>query len=1164
MRFERLDLIAFGPFRGQGCDLPSQERDFCVFHGPNEAGKSSLLRAITALLYGIDAQSQDNFRVNYHDLRLGATLASNGNQIAFRRRKGTKETLLAGDSEAPLPQNALAPFLNGVDRDRFRRLYGLDRTQLDLGGCELASGTGDGASDLFIAGGLLGINSLLQRLETEADAIFSPTAKSKPLNAAIKRFDDAKHAKRNANLSLAGAKMTLQHLHEAKEKVVRLGRDVSDCDQRRRILERVQSNLSDLAKLRDLKAQLASLATVQRLPPEAAQDRKATQAKSASAQDDSERLHANLQRRGKLLDGTQVNSAVLDRGGEIDSIGQDIGKYRNYRSDLENRLAEARAADASIEACLVDHLDALPLETARKLTGVPSAELRQLVKEDTVLGERERQQTASGTELELKLAQAAADLGSVPEPPAIDKLDAAVNQIRRAGDLDANLSDAEAEASTAEEKLASEVRSLGWTADSDALAALAAPLSSTLDGQRKANEKIDASAQEAVGVITSCTGEIDRLNGELSAPGAGADAPSEDELSAARAHRDALWKAIADFAFKGSPSLEDLRVHAGDDDVVATYGAAVTGADKIADRRFDASGVLGRRKKLQEDLDLQGQRLRAARSKLETARRDEEEQRQVWVKAWAPPLPRLSPAEAQEWLAKRQVILQHHDKAQELRSKAQRLRRKRADSLAELGKRLIEVGEPDAACAESLGSLLERAERVCARLESMRQAREQAATEQRRCQSELELSTPAKAALTSERAEWKQRWAQASSAFAPLVLTPANAQERLDNLRTLRDLDGKRQNLAHRIAGMQSFCSDFEKRVHAAAEACDLHASAAADSLATQLAAALKESNEASIERKSISGEIEREKGEIAEAKAKAGAAAAEIRRLCQQAGVEAETDLPQAEQQSQQRSNLEGQIAHLRQSLLGRNGGKSLDEIEQEAQGQTAESVGADLAEANRRLAELQQQRDEAVAADFTAQQNWEKLGDSEEVAKQAQLAANAATEIRELAPQYVRLRLSAEILRRAIASYREKNQAPVLKCAGEMFSRMSGGAFASLSDEYGDDHRILKAKRSASTEIVEQKGLSGGTRDQLFLALRLAILEHHRGADGGMPLVLDEILEGADEQRARAILAELAEFSRKQQVLLLTHHAHIAEAAVAAGAHLVAMPPALAVAAG
>ncbi|MGH9485177.1 MAG: ATP-binding protein, partial [Terriglobales bacterium] len=130
--------------------------------------------------------------------------------------------------------------------------------------------------------------------------------------------------------------------------------------------------------------------------------------------------------------------------------------------------------------------------------------------------------------------------------------------------------------------------------------------------------------------------------------------------------------------------------------------------------------------------------------------------------------------------------------------------------------------------------------------------------------------------------------------------------------------------------------------------------------------------------------------------------------------------------------------------------------------------------------------------------------------------------------------------------------------------FSRMSGGAFASLSDEYGDDHRILKAKRSASTEIVEQKGLSGGTRDQLFLALRLAILEHHRGADGGMPLVLDEILEGADEQRARAILAELAEFSRKQQVLLLTHHAHIAEAAVAAGAHLVAMPPALAVAAG
>jgi uncharacterized protein YhaN len=78
-----------------------------------------------------------------------------------------------------------------------------------------------------------------------------------------------------------------------------------------------------------------------------------------------------------------------------------------------------------------------------------------------------------------------------------------------------------------------------------------------------------------------------------------------------------------------------------------------------------------------------------------------------------------------------------------------------------------------------------------------------------------------------------------------------------------------------------------------------------------------------------------------------------------------------------------------------------------------------------------------------------------------------------------------------------------------------------------------------------VDVKGLSDGTRDQLYLALRLASLEHHAKRGEPMPLVLDDILIHFDDDRARAALAALGEMAASTQVLFFTHHARLLELA-------------------
>jgi uncharacterized protein YhaN len=67
----------------------------------------------------------------------------------------------------------------------------------------------------------------------------------------------------------------------------------------------------------------------------------------------------------------------------------------------------------------------------------------------------------------------------------------------------------------------------------------------------------------------------------------------------------------------------------------------------------------------------------------------------------------------------------------------------------------------------------------------------------------------------------------------------------------------------------------------------------------------------------------------------------------------------------------------------------------------------------------------------------------------------------------------------------------------------------------------------------------LSEATRQQLYLAARLAWAERYNGESEPMPLVLDDVLAAFDESRARAALEVLA--SLPGQKLLLTHHAHV-----------------------
>ena len=166
-------------------------------------------------------------------------------------------------------------------------------------------------------------------------------------------------------------------------------------------------------------------------------------------------------------------------------------------------------------------------------------------------------------------------------------------------------------------------------------------------------------------------------------------------------------------------------------------------------------------------------------------------------------------------------------------------------------------------------------------------------------------------------------------------------------------------------------------------------------------------------------------------------------------------------------------------------------------------------------------------------------------EAAEQAEeLKARLAVDVEE----YARLRLAAVVLHEAIDRYRQRSQGPVLDRASGLFAQLTLGSFNGLKVDYDDhDQAVLRAVRPGGTETVGIAGLSEGSADQLYLALRLASLETYLESHEPIPLVVDDILIQFDDDRATAALRALAELSRRTQIVLFSHHEHVCRLAQA-----------------
>lgn len=153
----------------------------------------------------------------------------------------------------------------------------------------------------------------------------------------------------------------------------------------------------------------------------------------------------------------------------------------------------------------------------------------------------------------------------------------------------------------------------------------------------------------------------------------------------------------------------------------------------------------------------------------------------------------------------------------------------------------------------------------------------------------------------------------------------------------------------------------------------------------------------------------------------------------------------------------------------------------------------------------------------------------------------AHVASEIYRAAEEWFALQVEEEAVQQMRARFEQENISGTLSTASAYMHRISSGRYHKIWAPLGEDFLCVDDEYNR-TFRVEQ--LSGGTREQLFLALRFALVREFARRGVELPIVMDDLFVNFDEERTSAAVDCLIEIAGEgQQVLFFTCHQHLAE---------------------
>ena len=1158
MRVRRLDLLRYGHFTDATFELPAGQPDIHIVFGPNEAGKSTALSALEDFLFGIPRTSTLDFLHGYSSMRIGAVLQSDGDTLEARRRKGNKETLLSSD-EVPIPtgDRALVPFLGGADRDFFSRMFSLDHERLRQGGREILEARDEVGQMLFSVGaGITGLRDRLKALEAEADALWGTR------RAAHRTYYRVEDRLKEADTSLREHTVTANTWQELRRSYVAA---CESCDVQEQEIEGKSADLRKLGRVRrvyrnvrrsiELTARATELGDVVPLPEGARQTLDSAKQDDALAAARMEPLAEQLEAARNERAILTYDDVLLRRAEDVQQLHERRIQVRTGKADLPKRRAELAVAEENLRR-LAAELEWQADDIGQLVARIPAkpkvARVRALLSQRGALLSGVEASEAALDETEVRLTEARQQLAEAGAEVDTSRLAAAVQLTRESGDLASRIKLAEGEVKDASSAIARRLRALlPEVSTVEILAAMPVPPQATVQTHRDASRDLDQrlhSCRERKRVAEQDLSRQRRAHERVARE---EHAVSQQDILRLRQHREVGWSLIRSRYVDEVP-ISDDEVRAFTTSVLdlpAAYEAAVSDADRQADERFDKAEAAARLAVIATQITEQEDLMATLLAEEAGIGEERLALNAVWEEMWAQSqVSPLSPDAMLEWFAARAEMLADVERQVAAEQQAVALRRDELEAKGLLLAQLEALGfDANSLQDQPIRSVLDAAASLLHKLEQKNQSILQLTEAVRRATADTGRKRKAVEKARTSWSEWESQWSNSLSALGLASVIHEEVSAQIEVIEEIREIASKASDLrVERIDKIERDIAAFGRDVEEVVGA-----------IAIDLAQREPEEAVLDLERRLDEAKriqkLLREKDEsivtlgkaIADCEGARRGAQESIQLLKETAGAEDDDALRTAIERSDRLREIQAETLEVARALAQEGDGLSVAELQAECETVEVDLVPAREESMQRSVKELRDRLIEASNVRAEARRAFEAVGGDSAAASAAADRQSALAEMREVAEQYIRVRSAAILLQWAIDRYRREKQAPLLRRASQVFSQLTGGSFSDLRLEFDEqDHAHLIGVRPDAKQVGVQ-GMSAGTTDQLYLALRVASVEDYFERASPLPFIADDLFINFDDERAAAGIGVLGKLAQRTQVLFFTHHLHLVEIA-------------------
>lgn len=1154
MRFERIHLEKYGAIESREIDL-SDKPGLVVIFGPNEAGKSTLLSAISDFLYGVPHNSPHGAVFGNPQITIAASLRlADDRRLTLRRRKGRTSNVLVDGANTPVEEGQLTAILGGTPRGRFESLFGLNHASLREGGHELLAADGEiGRLIVEAGGGLRSLVLALKDLEAEADTLFHTTRAGK------RRYYPAYDAFMAADKSVKAAVTSRDVFLKAGKAVTDTAAELAGLRAAQKAAreqishdERLKRIAPQLRLLAEVESELGTFSDIDALPERFAEDVATALTARSSAEATLADVTTERDARRDALAQLSLQPDIVAAGTGIEAAlaySQHVAKARQDRPKRMTELAESEARLATLRQSLgagsdTDLAERAP--TALQIDAAQALAAEVLTLDADLKGAVTLKETIESELQGLSDRQAVRRKLGFDKPNAIPAAD-----LNRLIVVDRDVNAKRKACGQARANIAAQCTDLGL-GDFEALkGGWPTPGAISVEGERRTTFALEKKRiEEACRAAKSRLGRARTRKARLLE---GVVAPTPAAIEQARAARDDSWGVIKT-VYLDAPDAGWLRPGESERQAHAmTYETGRALADGLADRASAESERLAEIASAERDIEDATEVLAEEEANLQALVQREQAATLDWDRAW-PDVVAIEPNLGRlQVLTTQRVQLQGALRdlvASEIALTA--LQGELDDLMAVLE---LTEGGASATQTEALGR------RVQAALTALKAhddgyaafGRDEEAIET--AKGRQRLNDRALVKLAAAKEAWIADWRMAMAALGLAeATTPKRATEVATQWAAATGVFNEIRLTATRIRRMAQDEAELVDAVDALRDTLNilLPADPVAAALAAKnaLDAALQVHSQAQTLRPIVEGaDVRHQLASEALGRATSTLDALAVSAVC------TVDELPARAARVAQRADAKARQTQIRDTILLAGDGLSLETLRTQWRSRDPDALTAGLADLVGQETAREEEIETAIAKHQAAERDVSALLSDTSLNSLIVEREVAAREMAAMIERYAEVKIAIEVLRAAVDQVRMAQQDPLLLRAGALFSACTRGDFSGVGadvDEAGTP--IVVGLRSGGAPVAI-KEMSDGTRDQLFLAFRLASIQHYGHSAEPIPFIADDILVHFDDARGASALELLADSGL--QVLLFTHHAavvHAAKPLIATGrAHLV-----------